>query len=67
MRGVMPTGRLYGKIVDENGNGVSYATVQLFKTLSGENKEETGGWITGQITEENGDFSLEDIPAGDEF
>jgi outer membrane receptor protein involved in Fe transport len=54
--------------VDENNKGVGYATVQLYKvqfdTVSKSNKEEL---ITGQITEDNGDFSLEKLPVMGEF
>jgi outer membrane receptor protein involved in Fe transport len=59
----MNNGRFYGKIVDENGKGVGYATVQLygmkFDTLSKSMKEYM---ITGQITEDNGDFNLDKVP-----
>jgi outer membrane receptor for ferrienterochelin and colicin len=59
----IPTGRLYGKVVDENGSGIGYATVQLLKSYNGpaesKPKEEL---IDGQITEDNGDFTLEDVP-----
>lgn len=64
----MKIGRFYGKVVDENGQGVGYATVQLygmqFDTVSQTMKETL---IDGQITEENGDFSLENLPIVGEF
>lgn len=64
----MPKGRMYGKIVDEKGHGIAYATVQLMgKQFDQATKKMTEGLITGAITEENGDFSLEDIPAMGEF
>jgi outer membrane receptor protein involved in Fe transport len=61
-------GRFYGKVVDENGRGVGYATVQLlgtrFDTISRAVQEYL---ITGQITRDNGDFSLENLPVAGEF
>lgn len=67
-REAMNIGRFYGKVVDENGSGVGFATVQLFgmrfDTLTRTRKE---GLIAGQITEENGDFSLEKLPVAGEF
>ncbi len=67
-RSAMNIGRFYGKIVDENGKGVGYAALQLFgmrfDTTTKSMKEVL---ISGQITEENGDFSLEKIPVVGEF
>ena len=64
----MPKGRFYGKVVDEAGKGVGFASVQLygmqFDTISKKRKETL---ITGQITEDNGDFSLEEIPVRGDF
>ncbi|TAK37393.1 MAG: TonB-dependent receptor [Saprospiraceae bacterium] len=64
----MSTGRFYGKVVDEKGKGVGYATVQLvamrFDTTAKAMKETL---ITGQITEDNGDFSLEKVPVKGEL
>lgn len=64
----MNIGRMYGKVVDENKKGVGYATVQLygmqFDTVSKAMKETL---IAGQITEDNGDFNLEKLPAAGEF
>jgi outer membrane receptor protein involved in Fe transport len=61
-------GRFYGKIVDENGKGVGYATVQLlgmrFDTVSRTLQEYL---ISGQITKDNGDFSLENLPIAGDF
>lgn len=66
--GQMNVGHFYGKVVDENKKGVGYATVQLygmkFDTVTKAMKEEL---ITGQITEDNGDFSLEKLPVMGEF
>lgn len=64
----MPKGRMYGKIVDDKGRGIAYATIQLMgKQFDQATKKMTESLITGAITEENGDFSLEEIPAMGEF
>lgn len=64
----MNIGHFYGKVVDENNKGVGYATVQLYKmefdTTTKSMKEVL---VTGQITEDNGDFSLEKLPVMGEF
>ena len=64
----MNIGRFYGKVVDEKGKGVGYATVQLFgmqfDTVSKSMKQVL---ISGQITEDNGDFSLEKLPIFGDF
>jgi len=64
----MNNGRFYGKVVDENGKGIAYATVQLtgmrFDSISRKPQE---AMIAGQITEENGDFNLENLPVMGEF
>lgn len=62
-RGAAANGRFYGKVVDEDGKGVGYAAVQLYETKAApESNEATETLVTGQITEDNGDFSLENIP-----
>ncbi|MBK6930686.1 MAG: TonB-dependent receptor [Saprospirales bacterium] len=60
----MNIGRFYGKVVDEaTGKGLGYASVQLttmrFDTVSRSMQEKV---VAGQLTEENGDFSLENLP-----
>lgn len=55
-------GRLYGKIVDENGAGVSYAAVQVWSVSRDSSGQVTEKLVTGQLSEANGDFSLSDIP-----
>ncbi len=62
-------GRFYGRVVDATtGKGVPYASVQLtgmkFDTVT---KRPTQAIIAGQLTEENGDFSLENLPIMGEF
>lgn len=62
-RGGSPAvGRFYGKVVDEHGKGVSYATVQLFTVRDSVGVPDEPALVNGQITEENGDFSLDNIP-----
>ncbi len=64
MRGKAPEGRFYGKVVDDEGKGVGYATVQLVKSdLTDSNADVAEEMISGQITDDNGDFSLTGIPA----
>ncbi|MCC6463496.1 MAG: TonB-dependent receptor [Saprospiraceae bacterium] len=62
-------GRFYGKVLDEStGKGLAYASVQLsamrFDSTSRSMKEVL---LAGQLTEENGDFSLENLPAMGQF
>lgn len=64
-----PTGRFYGKIMDEaTGKGLGYATVQLngmrFDSVS---RTMQPAMISGQLSEDNGDFSLENIPLRGEY
>lgn len=61
-------GRFYGKVVDENKKPLPYATVQLtgmrFDSASRSMQEKI---IAGQLAEENGDFSLENLPVRGQF
>ena len=61
-------GRFYGKVVDESGKGMGFATVQLygkkFDRAKGMMKDTL---LSGQITEDNGDFSLEKLPIRGDF
>lgn len=62
-------GRFYGRIIDQSSKkGVEFATVTLFQnkfdSASGTMKRRL---VTGQITETNGDFSLENVPARGKF
>lgn len=67
-RQAMNVGRMYGKVVDEQGKGMGYVTVQLmgmkFDTLT-KTRQET--MLAGQITEDNGDFNLESLPIFGDF
>ena len=61
-------GRLYGKVVDENGKGVGFAAVQLFgMQFDTVTKTRNEVLISGQITEDNGDFNLEKLPVVGSF
>ena len=67
-REMLNSGHLYGKVVDENGKGVAYAAVQLFgMRFDTTERRPVEQLISGQITEENGDFSLEKLPVRGEF
>ncbi|MEZ4824739.1 MAG: TonB-dependent receptor [Bacteroidia bacterium] len=64
----MNIGRFYGKVVDENGKGIAYANVQLVKAQPDPATQKvTEKIIAGQLTAENGDFSLEKLPIMGEF
>jgi hypothetical protein len=53
----MAIGRIYGKVVDNQKKPVSYASVSL-KTFGKDSL------IGGQLTEDNGDFNITDLPFG---
>lgn len=62
-------GRFYGKVVDETtGEPLAYASVQLlgmqFDTVSRKMKQAV---LAGQLTQLNGEFSLEKLPVFGEF
>lgn len=64
MGGNMNQGHFYGKVIDSaTGKPMGYAVVELlgnkFDSASKSMKE---GVIAGQITDDNGDFSLEHLP-----
>lgn len=65
----MNIGRFYGKIVDnETGKGIAYASIQLvgmqWDTVTKRMEKKVVG---GQLTEENGEFSLENLPIMGDF
>ncbi len=64
----MRMGRIYGKVVDETGSGVGYATIQLegkaFDRATGSLRDTL--WA-GQLTEDNGDFNIEGLPIVGEY
>ncbi|MBL7825346.1 MAG: TonB-dependent receptor [Saprospiraceae bacterium] len=57
-------GRFYGKVVDETtGKGLAYASVQLHgMRWDSTTKSMQKAILAGQLTLENGDFSLENLP-----
>lgn len=64
----MNIGRFYGKIVDEAGKGVGYAAIQLYgQKFDRASKSMKDTLLAGQITEDNGDFSLENLPIRGDF
>jgi outer membrane receptor protein involved in Fe transport len=62
-------GRFYGKVVDEaTGKGLGYASVQLLgMRVDTATRARQEVLVAGQLTEENGDFSLENLPVRGEF
>ncbi len=65
----MRIGRFYGKIIDANtGKSAEYCSVQLvgmqFDTVTKRRKENI---LSGQLTGENGEFNLENLPVFGEF
>jgi Outer membrane protein beta-barrel family/Carboxypeptidase regulatory-like domain/TonB-dependent Receptor Plug Domain len=64
----MNIGRFYGKVVDENGKGVGYATVKLYgMKFDPQTRTASETLLSGQLTAENGDFSLEKLPVAGDF
>src|SRR6266550_3204221 len=59
----LASGHLYGKIVDSTGHGIGQASVLILKVskdpASGKRKEIL---LKGITTQNNGDFSAEDLP-----
>ncbi len=63
-----PRARIYGKVVDELGGGVGYATVQLMgKQLDPTTGSARDTLLAGQLTEDNGDFNIEGVPVTSEL
>ncbi len=64
----MNNGHFYGKIVDEKGKGIGYATIQLFSMqFDSTSKSMKEVLVSGQISKDNGDFSLENLPVKGPF
>jgi outer membrane receptor protein involved in Fe transport len=64
----MNIGRLYGKVVDEEGNALAYANVQLMgKVFNPQTRSLKDTLLAGQFTQGNGDFNLEQLPIIGEF
>ncbi|MCB0544761.1 MAG: carboxypeptidase-like regulatory domain-containing protein, partial [Saprospiraceae bacterium] len=62
-------GRFYGKVVDkETGKGLGYASVQLLgMRYDSSSRSMQEAILAGQLSEENGDFSLEGLPIRGQF
>lgn len=62
-------GRFYGKVLDEEtGKPLAYASVQLIgMRWDSTNRTMRQAVLGGQLTEENGEFSLENLPIRGEF
>ncbi|NJB85855.1 outer membrane receptor for ferrienterochelin and colicin [Lewinella marina] len=57
-----PTGRVYGKVVDEAGAPVGYATVQVAgQVVDPATQSLKDTLLAGQFTEDNGDFNIENL------
>ncbi len=65
----MRVGRFYGKIIDANtGKNAEYCSVQLVgMQMDTATKRRKEGILGGQLTGENGEFSLENLPVFGEF
>ncbi len=64
----MNMGRLYGKVVDDAGNAVGYANVQLFgKAFNPATMSLKDTLLAGQLTQSNGEFNMEKLPVMGEF
>jgi outer membrane receptor protein involved in Fe transport len=66
---MLTNGRFYGKVVDEaTGKGIGYASVQLTgMRWDSVARKMQPALLAGQLTLENGDFSLEKLPVRGEF
>ncbi|MFN4234836.1 MAG: outer membrane beta-barrel protein [Bacteroidia bacterium] len=60
----MNVGRIYGKVIDNaTGKGLEFATVRLMITkFDSVSKAPKQNLVTGQITQSNGEFNLEQVP-----
>ena len=63
-----PLGRIYGKVADSTGKGIQDASVLLLQTrMDTVTKKTKEVLLRGVSTQANGDFNLEDLPAGGQF
>lgn len=61
-------GRFYGKIVDVNNKGLEAASVQLIMNKVDQvTKQRKDTIVSGMLTRNNGDFSLENLPLFGQF
>lgn len=59
----MPEGRVFGKVVDEQGKPVEFASVVLLKTvMDNTTKQPKDVMVKAQNSELNGDFSFTEVP-----
>ena len=59
----MPKGRIFGKVVDQQGKPVDFATVVVFRvTFDAATKKNKDVSVKAMQSEMNGDFNLTDIP-----
>jgi outer membrane receptor protein involved in Fe transport len=65
----MSAGHFYGKVVDEKtGKGIEFAALQLMLTKKDSLTDSLKStMVSGQLTQGNGDFSLENIPVMGNF
>jgi outer membrane receptor protein involved in Fe transport len=66
---MMNSGHLYGKVVDDKtGKPIEFAAVQLFgNKFDKETKTIKTGLVNGQLTQTNGDFSLDSVAVMGEY
>ncbi|MCB0845941.1 MAG: outer membrane beta-barrel protein [Bacteroidetes bacterium] len=64
----MNIGRLYGKIVDEDGGGVAFASVQVHgKKFNPADFSLKDSIFAGQLSQSNGDFEFKNLPVVGEY
>ena len=63
------TGRVYGKVLDDKtGKPLEFSPVQLMQVKwDSISKTSVNVFVGGQLSEENGDFSIENVPVSGKF
>jgi ferric enterobactin receptor len=61
-KGPNTTGRVYGKVIDEQKKAIEYAIVKVLKETKNENDSVKTELISGGLSASNGDFAIEQIP-----
>src|SRR5258708_39872852 len=56
------SGHLYGKLVDSSGKGIGRASVFILKVSASQDGKQKEMLVKGLTTQNNGDFSAEDLP-----
>jgi outer membrane receptor protein involved in Fe transport len=65
--GQKPTGRVYGKVVEgDSKSPVEYAVLQVFRSVV-KGDSTTKQLISGGLSASNGDFSVDNVPVGEEL